>query len=241
MKSFLKRLLGAGLWADLRAASAAIARLARGFVDRFKPRRRLRHATGDRLLLHLGCGPRPRPGWVNVDIFPGAEVYFADLRDPLELKSGSVRHIHCEHVLEHLEHDEALRFLRECRRVLAADGTLRLILPDAEKYLRAYAAGDTAFFELLRHLGNAVQPLTHRTAVINQMFRMGGGHRYAWDFAELRDALLGAGFSAMEKSAFGDVAPEFRIDGIEDWRPHESLYVNAFCSSPPATAAAQPA
>lgn len=78
-------------------------------------------------------------------MLPEPQAYFADLRNHLELKSGSVRHIHCEHVLEHLERDEAARFLRECRRVLVAEGTLRLILPDGEKYLRAYAVEDALF------------------------------------------------------------------------------------------------
>lgn len=232
MKASLKLLLGPGLWADLHAVAAATGRLFRGLADRFGPRRRLRNVTGEKLLLHLGCGPRLKTGWINVDMFPGPGACFADLRNPLELEGGSVRHIHCEHVLEHLERDEAARFLRECRRVLVADGTLRLILPDGEKYLRAYAAEDAAFFEPLLHLGNAVQPLTQRMAMINQMFRMGGGHCYAWDFTELRAALLEAGFATVQKSVFGDVSPELMIDGTEDWRPHESLYLNAFCSPP---------
>jgi predicted SAM-dependent methyltransferase len=159
-------------------------------------------------------------------MFPCKGAYFADLRDPLELPDGSVRHIHCEHVLEHLERDEAQRFLGECRRILAADGSLRLILPDAEKYLRAYAGGDEAYFSAMRHLGNAVVPLRHRMAIINQMFRMGGGHRYAWDFEELSDALTEAGFANIRKSNMGDVATGLQIDGSDDWRAHESIYLN---------------
>ena len=69
-------------------------------------------------------------------------------------------------------------------------------------------------------------------AVINQMFRMGGGHCYAWDFTELRASLLEAGFAMVQKSVCGDVSPELMIDGTEDWRPHESLYLNALCSPP---------
>lgn len=229
MKSYFKLFLGPALWSDLRTAYAMSACLGRGMIDRFGPRHRLRNVGGESLLLHLGCGPRLQPGWINVDMYPGPGAFFADLRNPLELKNGSVRHIHCEHVLEHLERDEAQRFLLECRRVLSADGTLRLALPDAEKYLRAYAGDNAAFFEPLRHLGNAAQPFTQRMAVINQMFRMGGAHRYAWDFTELREALLAAAFHSVVKSSSGDVAPAFRIEGTEDWRAHESLYVNAYC------------
>lgn len=226
MKARVKAWLGGGLWRELQGARNASLRVGRSLMDRFGSRRRLRTVRGTGLLLHLGCGPRIRDGWVNVDMFPSADAFFADLRDPLELPDGSVRHIHCEHVLEHLEREEAQRFLRECRRVLAADGSLRLILPDAEKYLRAYAAEDEAYFAAMRHLGNATVPLRHRMAIINQMFRMGGGHRYAWDFAELSDALTEAGFASIQRSRIGDVAAEFQIDGGDDWRAHESIYLN---------------
>jgi hypothetical protein len=30
---------------------------------------------------------------------------------------------------------------------------MRIIVPDLEMYIRAYAAGDAAFFNALRHLG----------------------------------------------------------------------------------------
>ena len=94
-------------------------------------------------------------------------------------------------------------------------------------YLRAYATQDHAFFNALRGLGGAAQPLDCPMAVINQMFRMGGHHRYAWDFEQLRECLEQIGFVQVERSAFGDIVPEFRIDGTDDWRAHESLYVNA--------------
>lgn len=226
MKARIKAWLGGGLWSELQSAREVGRRVGRSLMNRFGPRRRLRTVRGTGLLLHLGCGPRIQSGWVNVDMFPSADAYFADLRDPLELPDGSVRHIHCEHLLEHLQRAEAQFFLGECRRVLAGNGSLRLILPDAEKYLRAYAKEDEAYFSALRHLGNSIVPLQHRMAIINQMFRMDGGHRYAWDFAELSDALTEAGFASIQRSRIGDVAAEFQIDGCDAWRVHESIYLN---------------
>lgn len=226
MKRSIKSWLGRGLWSELKIATGSIHSLAQSIANRFFPRCRLRRVEGANLLLHLGCGPRIQAGWINVDLLPGAGAYFADLRDPLELRDGSVLHIHCEHVLEHLERDEAQRFLGECRRILAADGSFRLIVPDAGKYLRAYVANDEGFFSQLRNLGNTSVPLQYPMAIINQMFRMGGGHKYAWDLPELSAALTEAGFANVQRSQFGDVAIRFAIDGCDSWREHESIYLN---------------
>lgn len=228
MKSKIKLWFGQSLWGDVKGLLNASQGVFCGFANRFGFRRRLRSVCGTDLLLHLGCGPRIQDGWVNVDQFSFKGAYFADLRDPLELTAGAIRHIHCEHMLEHLDREEASRFLGECRRVLAPNGTMRLILPDAEKYLRAYAGEDEAFFFQLRHLGNAVNPLRHPITIINQMFRMGGGHRYAWDFTELTAALTEAGFENIQRSRFGDVETEYQIDGPDEWRRHESIYLNVF-------------
>ncbi len=180
------------------------------------------------LKLNIGCGPLSFKGWVNIDFesFPG--VYHHDARDPIPLADGSARHIHCEHFLEHLTQEDAVRFLRECHRLLEPGGSLRLILPDAGKYLRAYANEERAFFEPLSHLGNAARPFRTPMEIINQMFRMGGDHLFAWDFQTLALYLREVGFSHIEPSAHHDVAEEFDIDGEDAWRPHESLYLDAW-------------
>ncbi len=164
-----------------------------------------------------------------MDIVPVQGGYYADLRDPLPLLDSSVRHIHCEHALEHLEWEEALALLSECHRVLEPLGSLRLVVPDAERYLIAYSANDRVFFGPLQHLGGSVRALVTRMEVINQMFRMGGAspHRYAWDFETLERSLRQVGFVSVERSAHNDVPDPFKIDGTDDWRQHESLYLNA--------------
>ena len=69
-------------------------------------------------------------------------------------------------------------------------------------------------------LGGAVEPLETKGAVCNQMFRMGGYHKFAWDFETLQHATRSCGFSNATRSALGDVLTEL------EWRPLESLYVN---------------
>jgi hypothetical protein len=87
--------------------------------------------------------------------------------------------------------------------VLDHGGSLRLIVPDLEKYVIAYARADYAFFQSFRFLGGAVEPLETKGAVCNQMFRMGGSHKFAWDFETLRQAARDCGFSEVSRSAWG--------------------------------------
>jgi hypothetical protein len=98
---------------------------------------------GKDLLVNVGAGDTGRKGWVNVDGFrgPGVNCVY-DVRTDLPFSNASVRGIFTEHLVEHLDYtDEAPRFLAESYRVLQNDGVLRIIVPDAERYLRVYASG----------------------------------------------------------------------------------------------------
>ena len=179
-----------------------------------------------RVKLNIGCGGIIREGWVNLDSYPQPGVFYLDVVNGLPFGVDTVTHIHCEHFLEHLDYDDAARFLTDCQRVLTPAGGMRVIVPDAEKYLTAYCRNDKTFFDQLRGLGNASVPLDTPVKVINQMFRMGGDHKFAWDFQTLSGVAKEAGFSEARKSSLGDVAPELSIDGTDEWRVIESMYVN---------------
>src|ERR1051325_10552314 len=68
--------------------------------------------------LHIGYGPVALPGWINVDILPYEGVHvLCDVRNGLPFTN--VKFIFAEHFIEHLALADGLRFLKECRRVLA--------------------------------------------------------------------------------------------------------------------------
>lgn len=192
---------------------------------------RYRHDNGhlrqcENVKVNIGCGGIIRDGWLNVDLYPGPGAAYLDVRDDLPFGDNRVTRIHCEHFVEHLEFDQVVRFLGECHRVLVPGGVARIIVPDAEKYIRAYCRADGDFFEQLKHLGNSATPLDTPGKVINQMFRMGGDHRFAWDLDTLRKTALEAGFSEVLPSFHGDAPAEYLIDGSDAWRKLESLYAN---------------
>lgn len=188
-------------------------------------RRRCRGKTD--LLLNIGCGELIQPNWVNIDFEPSAGALYFNALNPLPIDNLAVSRIHAEHFLEHLEYSDAIVFLGECRRILNVGGTMRIVVPDAEKYMRAYANDDSEFFERLKDLGGASEPLPTKGAICNQMFRMGGDHRFAWDFETLEFAARLAGFKEIRRSHHNDNSSSHCIDGQEWWRPFESLYVEA--------------
>jgi predicted SAM-dependent methyltransferase len=179
------------------------------------------------LNLHLGCGTRITPGWVNIDAFEQPQLDLRwDLRDRLPCEAGVASLVYSEHVLEHFEKEDADTLLREVFRLLVPGGRIRIGVPAAGRYLRHYVGADQDFFHALRTIGSPVQPLDTPLKVINQMFRMGGAHRFAWDFDTLSQELARAGFVQIGQWASGESS---RADLCLDDPAHalETLYVEA--------------
>ena len=195
--------------------------------------RALRHAHG--LSLNLGAGFHQRDGWTPVDLMvdpPGGIRW--DMRWGLPVESGSVRRIHCEHFFEHLRFpDEVVPALADCFRVLEPGGELRIIVPDAARYIRAYARHDAEFFDSMRALGGAAVPFETDIEIVNQAFRMGGDHQFAWDLPVMHRRLEAVGFEHVEETGYDPVR---FIDQSDAWRQRESLYVVAYKPRAPVSA-----
>jgi SAM-dependent methyltransferase len=172
--------------------------------------------------LHFGCGSRILPGWVNIDGWSSPGIDLAtDLRQPLPLDDASCRLIFTEHVFEHIDPEFRLPVLREFLRVLQPGGTLRIVVPDCEKFVHAYARRDVEWFQtvLSGSLGGA--------AGLNKLFTM-HTHRVIDDWESLSATLRGVGFAHVERSSVNASAiPELRIDTERPSRALCSLYAEA--------------
>ena len=156
-------------------------------------RRALTALTARRdLRLHLGSGDVLKPGWVNVDLHPAADLRL-DVRKSWPFTDGCAREVYAEHLFEHLAWpDDADHFLTEAHRVLASGGTLRLSVPDLARHVRAYVEGDTTF----RQQFAPFLPAEARTRAdaLNHHFRQYGEHQYAYDAETLGARIRSAGF-----------------------------------------------
>ena len=194
--------------------------------------RRFREKTN--LLVNIGAGERGKDGWVNLDGFAlkGVNCRF-DARRSLPFRDNSVRGIFAEHFLEHLDYrEEAPGFLSECYRVLGDKGVLRIVVPDAGKYLRAYVQDGwqelAATRRLDENLNDYYYPFRYNTKmeVINVIFRQQHEHKFAYDFETLEFVLKRSGFSNVARQEFGvSTNPDTCLDWAE--RASESLYVDA--------------
>jgi predicted SAM-dependent methyltransferase len=194
----------------------------------FGNRQRALAAGRESLLVNVGCGDITAKDWINLDsAHPTDTRHYYNALNPLPFASESVEHLHTEHFLEHLEYLDGRIFLQECYRVLKPGSSARIIVPDLEKYVRAYCANERLFFEQFVALGGSEMPLSTRALVCNQMFQMGGHHKFAWDYETLSGALRETGFNVVEQSSKNDVETRYRIDGQDWWREIESMYVNA--------------
>jgi predicted SAM-dependent methyltransferase len=135
--------------------------------------------------------------------------------------------IFTEHMIEHLAVRDALALLRECRRILLRGGVMRIVVPDGELYLAEYAkhrAGQPASMPYGEE-DRREFPLTTPIVSVNRIFRA-HGHQFIWDFETLRDALLVAGFTRIERCAFGQ-GRDAKLIGDSQHRRVESLYIEA--------------
>ncbi len=94
---------------------------------------------GRPLRLHLGCGPRRWPGFVNVDMDQGDVI--SDVRS-LPYEAASVDEIQAIHLFEHLPRWEAGPTLAHWHTLLKPGGLLVLEMPCFDKIMRMYAEGE---------------------------------------------------------------------------------------------------
>ena len=106
---------------------------------------------------------------------------------------------------------------------------LRIIVPDASRYLKAYANGDWSDFIALRNINEehyeawSDSQYHTRMEIVNAVFRC-GMHRFAYDYETLEFLLKRYGFSQVTQQEFGvSLLPELQIDLPK--RARESLYV----------------
>jgi predicted SAM-dependent methyltransferase len=208
-------------------ADATLMRLGNSLL----PWRRRRFAELRRrrdLLVNVACGPYVLAEFVNLDLFPcRSEVVGWDCRRSLPLADGSARGIRVEHFVEHLEPREELpAFLRDSFRVLRPGGVLRIAVPDAERYLRAYCSPDLSGFHELGVPDPLPSDLPTRMDVVNHIFHQWHEHRWGYDFETLAHRLRSAGFDRIERSEY---KVSHRAALAQDRNEHApySLYVEA--------------
>jgi predicted SAM-dependent methyltransferase len=166
-------------------------------------------APSDRL--HVGCGERRVPGWLNVDVI--SSDYDVDLASDLPWRNAQFSAIVSQQVIEHLElESELLPLLRELRRVSKPNAEIWLACPDLERVCRSYDEDkgqgliDDRFSRPHGDPGARDVPPQH---AINFWFHQAGEHLNLLDFGLLNWALLRTGFVDCQRVTESDFLRRF--------------------------------
>jgi predicted SAM-dependent methyltransferase len=175
--------------------------------------------------LNLGSGPRglQNSTWVNIDGYKDTNVHFlCDFNRPLPFAPGTFDGIFCEHVLEHFDYPHGKSLLIECNRILKKGGAIRIVVPDGQKFLKAYFE-EPEFIIKYKECSTG-----HSMEAVNAWFYQRYEHQHIYDAAYLIDLLHKAGFTGAVKSSFKNSQLGMHSIVLDDPKySWESLYVEA--------------
>ena len=135
--------------------------------------------------LHLGCGDKILPDYVNCDLYPCSdEVVRCDIKK-LPFDDDSVDVIYACHVLEHIFRREVSVTLKEWNRVLKKGGKLYVAVPDFESVVKHY--NKYSNIDEIQGLLNGGQTYD------------GNEHYVSFDFNYMKRALMESGFDNIQK------------------------------------------
>ena len=188
--------------------------------------------------LQIGAGFVNLPGWLNTDIEPGPDQVFLDATKRFPIPDGTIHYIFAEQLIEHLRYEDGLTMLRECYRVLAPGGKIRLTTPNLLKLIQLFEQQKTD--QMQRYITEKVKsdewPESRRpeTMILNLQLRS-FGHQFVYDPALLSDSMAQAGFQAIGEFAAGE-SDDTELRGIDfrknspfwrDMNDYESMALQA--------------
>jgi len=159
--------------------------------------------------LHLGCGWRNfGKDWIHID---GGTYDHLDYNDitKLPFDDDSVDLIYSSHVIEYFDRVEILDILKEWKRVLKPEKTLRIAVPDFEKMSELY-------LNKIVSLNQILGPLYGKMSMGNSNIY----HKTTYDFNSLFDLLEQSGFYQIERYDWRNTEHANYDDHSQAYIPH---------------------
>lgn len=201
------------------------------------------HAVRERRFYNVGAEAQfQHPAWTKInhpsEHYGSASIDLPwDLMSglPLPVEDGKAKVVFTRYTLEHVPDDAVGHFLSEAYRSTAADGFLRIIVPDVELYYAAYQLRDDAFFYRCKHDLNTF-PNEDFVSNLNQA---SFEQRFLWNFASNASQLHSDGAAERItddefKCVFATLSFEDALDyctskcSVEIQRRHPHNHINWF-------------
>lgn len=179
-------------------------------------------------LIQIGGGKNYLEEFINIDLFPPADI-ICDVREGIPLPDQSSTFIYCEHFLEHLDYPKSVEFfLKECFRLLQADGKIVIGVPNSSQAISAYVNRDNEYFESHkeRWIIKKDAVIDSYIDILNYHFRdvmnhpKYTPHYWAYDEEKLKNMLVRLGYKNVHLWK-----PDMSLVNLE--RFHRTLYVEA--------------
>lgn len=151
------------------------------------------------LKLNIGCGEVHMDGWLNIDSESEKADLMHDLRKPLPYNDNFVDFIYSEHFIEHLTPEEGESVFKETYRVLKNNGVMRIATPDLDYIVFRYLSGWKKQAWIEEYGYSYIQT---KAEMINIMFNH-WGHKWLYNFEELRRRLKSASFTNIKRVKLG--------------------------------------
>jgi predicted SAM-dependent methyltransferase len=151
-----------------------------------------------KVLVHIGCGEKNFPGFINVDAQPFAHIHIVtdNISRLSDFGDGTVDLVYMCHILEHIKKNKLANVLSEMKRILKDGGILRLSVPDFDSLIEVYNAS-----------GKDINK-------IDQQLMGGQGHKYNIHYTVFNYQRL---WELLKNAGFGEV---------RYWNPDNCLYHN---------------
>ena len=122
-----------------------------------------------------------------------SNIKWADATRHIPEKDTSVGVVYSSHMIEHLEREDALKFLKESRRILKSGGVIRLAVPDIRHYAVNYLKSGDAdrFVDDTRLTRKKPKTIIEK---IKYLVTGDRGHKWMYDGRSLCKLLSTAGF-----------------------------------------------
>ena len=175
--------------------------------------------------LNVGSGDYPLPGWDNLDCDPehNAEIVADAMEDVKGCEAGRYDEVYAGHFIEHLAHEDALEFIRQCYRVLTPGGRLGILVPDAREIFRRYVANAVDSLEMPHNVWWKINDLDTLNAWFIYSTVQDSHHQWMWDKETLARAMTKAGFIGMrEIERYRDPrlgSGRWYQCGLDGWKP----------------------
>ena len=178
--------------------------------------------------LQLGAGGNDPIGWLNTDIVPTRDEVYLDATQRYPFPDGTFQYVFSEHMIQSVPWEGGVAMLKECYRVLAPGGTLRVVTPNLAKFVQLLAGNPDAeaqrFIATRLRLSSWPESPVTGAYIFNRQVR-DWGTQFLYDPPTLRKSLELAGFKQIteygvdEKTdpVFREAEIRTRNEGSDFW------------------------